>query len=128
MSAHLTSGEIGRCAENAVCSHLIAHGYEIRHRNYAVPRIGELDLVARKGGRLLFIEVKGRTSETFGGAFGSINAGKLNRLRKTALFYLRRFPHQTTEMNEEIIFLAASVLMDDYGTVRKIRLEPLTFA
>ncbi len=111
-----------------MCLRLSTLGYEIVHRNYTLPRIGEIDVVASRGKQLVFIEVKGRTSDRFGGAFGAMTQGKMNRLRVVALHYLGRFSHQSHEMNEDIMFLAASVLMDDYGTVRNIRFEPLEFA
>ena len=124
MTAGLSSAEIGRCAENAVCEHLITHHYEILCRNYCVPRMGELDLVARKGDRLMFVEVKGRVNLGFGGPFAALTVKKQLRLRRTALHYLQRYDG----MNNEIIFLAAAVWLDDQGTVRNIQLEPIYFA
>lgn len=85
-------------------------------------------MVARKGERLLFVEVKGRVSSGFGGPFAAMTAVKQQRLRRTAQIYLQRFLNDQSDLNNEIIFLAAAVLMDDYGTVRNIRLEPLYFA
>lgn len=127
MTARLTTAEIGRCAENAVCSFLLEKQYTILHRNYAVARIGELDLVARKGGRLMFIEVKGRVNDQLGGPFAAITVAKRLRLRKTAKHYLKHVGIPDPEMNNEIIFLAAGVLLDDHGTVRKMQFEPLDF-
>jgi len=83
--------------------------------------------VALKGGRLLFVEVKGRVNEQFGGPFAALNVAKRLRLRKTAEHYLKHVGIPDAEMNNEIIFLAAGVLLDDHGTVRKMQFEPLYF-
>jgi putative endonuclease len=123
MTMRMTASEIGRCAENAVCEHLIVHHYEIICRNYSIPSIGEIDLIARKGERILFVEVKGRVNLNFGGPFAAITVKKQQRLQRTAQYYLQR----NDVMNNEIIFLAAAVWLDDQGTVRNIRLEPLFF-
>lgn len=127
MTARLSTAEIGRCAENAVCSFLLGKQYTILHRNYAVARIGELDLVARKGNRLLFVEVKGRVNDQYGGPFAAMTANKRLRLKRTAVNYLKYTGLSDTEMNIEIIFLAAGILLDDHGTVRKMQFEPLEF-
>lgn len=119
-----TSGEIGRIAENAVCAELVAHQYRICCRNYLLPRLGELDIVAERQERLLFVEVKGRVGDGFGGPFAALTAAKRKRLRKTAEHYLQRH----LEMHNDIIFLAAAVWLDSQGTVRKIRYEPIEFA
>ncbi len=56
---------IGRWGEQAAADFLHEHGYEITGRNLRTP-YGEIDLVARKEGLTIFIEVKARTSRSFG--------------------------------------------------------------
>lgn len=60
--------------------HIVARNYRCRH--------GELDLVARDGDTLVFIEVRRRTGNSFGGAAASINAAKRQKLLKAARHYL----------------------------------------
>lgn len=55
--------ESGRVAENAVADFLQAKGYSIVRRNYR-KRIGEIDLIAQKGRRMHFIEIKSRSTGT----------------------------------------------------------------
>lgn len=56
-------------------------------QNYHV-RGAELDLVARDGELLVFVEVRQRTSDRFGSAAESIGPAKQRRLRRAALSYL----------------------------------------
>ncbi len=56
---------VGRWGEQAAVRFLGEHGYEIRERNVRTP-YGEIDLVACKEGVTVFVEVKARTSRSFG--------------------------------------------------------------
>jgi putative endonuclease len=56
-------------------------------------RHGEIDLIMRDGGTLVFVEVRYRASERFGGAAASVDAGKRARLSAAAGYYLAR--HRT---------------------------------
>jgi putative endonuclease len=55
-------------------------------------RQGELDLVMQDGGTLVFVEVRYRASERFGGAAASVDARKQARLLAAAGYYLARHP------------------------------------
>ena len=56
---------VGSCGEDAACEYLKAHGCEIVERNMRT-RCGEIDIIARDGGCLVFVEVKTRGSDSFG--------------------------------------------------------------
>lgn len=77
----------GRDAEARAERYLISRGLSIVTRNYRC-RYGEIDLIAREGATLVFVEVRARRSGAFGGAAASITAAKRNKLRRTALHYL----------------------------------------
>ena len=79
----------GEAAETLAASFLCAQGLVIAERNYRC-RFGEIDLVARDGSTLVFVEVRQRRSESFGGAAGSITAVKRARLLAAARHYLAR--------------------------------------
>ena len=83
-SAHIADGAK---AEALAARHLEAHGLTIVARNVR-SRFGEIDLVAREGETLVFIEVRLRRSAGFGGAAASITATKRLRLVKAAAGYL----------------------------------------
>jgi len=57
--------------------------------NFRAP-VGEIDLIARDGECLVFIEVKARESFSYGFPEEAITRNKQNRIRKTALYYLLR--------------------------------------
>ena len=79
----------GDPAENLAAAFLERQGLKILERNYRC-RFGEIDLVARSGGVLVFVEVRARKSEAFGGAAGSITAAKRRRLVAAARHFLAR--------------------------------------
>jgi putative endonuclease len=79
--------ETGAIAENIAADYLSKRGYKIRERNYRT-REGEIDIIAEKDGTLIFIEVRAKTSKTFGSAEESITERKKKRLIALAESYL----------------------------------------
>ena len=77
----------GAEAERLGAAFLEARGLSIIERNYR-RRCGELDLVARDGATLVFVEVRLRRGRSFGGAAASITAAKRKRLIQAASLYL----------------------------------------
>lgn len=81
---------VGGAAEEAAASFLEAHGLSVVSRNFRT-RMGEIDLVARDGATLVFVEVRLRSgSARFGGAAGSIDRAKRSRIIAAARQYLAR--------------------------------------
>ena len=81
--------EFGQKAEDAACRFLKGHGYDIVARNWR-SRFGEIDIVARDGAVLVFVEVKARTGTGHGGAEGAVDRHKQRRLIITARQFLAR--------------------------------------
>ncbi len=79
----------GAAAEVLAAEYLQTRGLEIVERNYRC-RGGEIDLIAREGEVLVFVEVRLRTNPTFGGAATSITSAKRRRLVVAANYYLAR--------------------------------------
>jgi putative endonuclease len=77
----------GEMAEDRACQLLKSEGYEIVARNWRC-RSGEVDIVARDGTTLVFVEVKSRRSETFGGPEGAVHAAKQRRIVSAARAFL----------------------------------------
>jgi putative endonuclease len=79
----------GAMAEALAAEFLKQRGLIIVERNWR-RRCGELDLIARDGDTLVFVEVRLRRARAFGGAAASITAVKQHRLIKAAGLYLAR--------------------------------------
>ncbi|TAK29741.1 MAG: YraN family protein [Chloroflexota bacterium] len=78
---------LGHYAEELVARHLDRKGWQIVQRNYHC-RWGEIDLIARDQGCLVFVEVRARRGDAFGTAAESITPRKAARLLASAQFYL----------------------------------------
>jgi putative endonuclease len=74
---------LGQRGERLAEDFLASAGLVILDRNWRCPQ-GEIDLVAREGDELVFVEVKTRTTTAFGHPLEAITAVKLARLRRLA--------------------------------------------
>lgn len=81
--------KLGVQAEHLAAEFLSRQGLVITLHNYQC-RFGEIDLIARDGATLVFVEVRSRKNAAFGGAAASITATKRAKLLKTARHYLSR--------------------------------------
>ena len=79
--------QFGQASELQAEQFLLAKGYRILDRNVRT-RLGELDLVADDHGVVVFVEVKGRATEAFGGALLAVDRRKQVKLTKLAAQYL----------------------------------------
>jgi putative endonuclease len=84
MSAKLRCGSEG---ERAAAKFLERRGYRILASNYRT-RLGEIDLIAEDRGTLVFIEVKARTTDRFGGPAEAITLTKQARITRLAQQFL----------------------------------------
>lgn len=109
---HLRRGALG---EATARRHLEGRGLRFLAANFRCPR-GEIDLVFRDGGCLVFVEVKTRSREDWTRPAAAVNAGKRRRLSVTALEYLRRVGHPAVPIRFDVV----EVLLQD-GAVREVR-------
>jgi putative endonuclease len=79
--------QVGKAGEEAAVRYLCQQGYRIVERNYRC-RFGEIDLIARDGKTLTFIEVKTRRSQRFGPAAAAVTLEKQRHLIKASQLYL----------------------------------------
>ena len=79
----------GQRAEQLAAAHLRRAGYTIETANVRFP-VGELDLIARDGETLCFIEVRSRSSTQFGLASESLTSTKRRHFVKAVQWYLQR--------------------------------------
>jgi putative endonuclease len=83
--------ELGIRGERIAERHLVARGLTVIDRNWRCPQ-GEIDLVLRDGDETVFVEVKTRTSVTFGHPLEAITVAKLARLRRLAAAWCAAHP------------------------------------
>ena len=79
---------LGDRGEMAACGFLKEKGYEILEKNYKC-KIGEIDVIARRAGRLAFIEIKTRTSVQFGMPQEAVDLKKQEKIFKLAQWYMK---------------------------------------
>jgi len=78
---------LGKRGEDAACEELVRRGYAILARRYRT-RFGEIDIVARDGDAMVFVEVKARRTSRRGMAAEQIPFWKRRRITAMALDYL----------------------------------------
>ncbi len=78
----------GRAAEDAAAALLERSGYRIIARNVRLPG-GEIDIIARDGATIAFVEVKARARGTFGSAVAAVDGRKRATLRALAADWLQ---------------------------------------
>jgi len=78
----------GEKGEDIACDYLRSRGYRIVERNYRCP-LGEIDIVARDGDAIVFVEVKSRKSEEFGDPQLAVGMEKQKKVSRISLTYLK---------------------------------------
>lgn len=105
---------IGLRAEDAAATYLHEQGARILLRNYRC-RCGELDIVAQLGeSELAIVEVRTRSSNAYGGAAGSVDAGKRQRLIRAA----SRLLQQRSDLAQLRVRFDVIVVSDPFGDPR----------
>ena len=93
VKARPRSAIVGSWGEDQATSFLEAHGYTIVGRNVRPNKRDEIDIVARIGETLVFVEVKTRQSEDFGRPVMAVDKDKRHALNRAAAAFLRAAKH-----------------------------------
>lgn len=93
------TNEIGTLGENTACNYLIKNGYTIQKRNFRL-KCGEIDIIAKKDGCVVFVEVKTRRSAMYGQPSEYVDYRKQAKIRKTAMCYIKSLD---TDMRFDVI-------------------------
>ncbi|MBF0520470.1 MAG: YraN family protein [Nitrospirae bacterium] len=99
--------ETGKLGEALAEKFLKKSGYKILERNYR-NKVGEIDIIAKEGDCIVFVEVKTRQGDTFGMPVEAVNAAKRRKIKSTALMYMKTF--KTEPM---VRFDVISVMIND---------------
>ncbi|HDQ46160.1 MAG TPA: YraN family protein [bacterium] len=87
MSPESKRQTMGRAGEDAAAAYLERAGYVILHRNYRAGR-GEIDIVAKDGGTLVFVEVKSGRAGRYGDPLDRVDIHKQRQIARIASLYL----------------------------------------
>lgn len=104
----------GAYYENLVAEYLKTQGYEILEKNYRC-RIGEIDLIAKEGETLVFVEVKYRRDDKMGNPKEAVNRKKQKKISMAASYYLMR---ECGRMDIPCRFDVAAVLGEQIEVVK----------
>jgi len=113
----LSRPQLGRIGEDAAARYLQSQGYAILERNYRGPR-AEVDLIARQGGLLVFVEVKARLAPAPLAPAQSVTAHKQQRLASVARHYLAT----RAQGDWQVRFDVVEVMISPAGRVQDLRL------
>lgn len=111
MAAH--NRRVGQEGEDLAARWYLDRGYEVVVRNWRC-REGELDMIVRRGRLYVFVEVKSRTSEAFGGPAEAVGHAKQARVRRLAARWL---DYEAPERARAIRFDVAAVLRGEIEVV-----------
>ncbi len=87
----MTRHERGQLGEDFAARQLADAGYDILQRNYRI-RGGEIDIIARGHGYIVFAEVKLRTENAMVSGLDAVDIAKMRRIYKTAVKWLLEHP------------------------------------
>jgi putative endonuclease len=118
--------ETGKLGEKLAEEFLNKNGYRIIERNFHT-RFGELDLIATKNGKLIFIEVKLKIGDDFGTPEEMITPTKLRQVTKTAESFLLMKPEIRKVYDSYQVDAVCIVLTHDREIERINHYENLTF-
>lgn len=93
---------LGKYGEDLAVRYLEGEGLVVMARNWRCS-LGELDVIAREGSRLVVCEVKTRRSEAFGSPFEAVGPRKVRRLRQLAIRWLEEQQIHVPEIRFDVI-------------------------
>lgn len=107
----------GKKGEEAAAAFLTKEGYRVIERNFRCP-LGEIDIIALDSGTLAFVEVKTRSSVSFGLPEEAVNYRKRHQIAKVAQFYISRKKLFDNPARFDVV---AVTIMDGKEEVRVIK-------
>ncbi len=83
---------LGQWGEWVACGYLVGKGYRVVARSWRAGRLGEIDLIVRRGRVLAFVEVKTRRGGRFGSPEEAVDSRKQRRLLLLAETFVHSLP------------------------------------
>ena len=101
-SRKTTRQRLGQHSERFAVRLLQSQGYTIQETNVRFP-VGEIDIVAREGETLCFVEVRSTASSQWGGPLASVTNRKRRHLIRAAQWYLSRLPRLPSQTRFDVV-------------------------
>ena len=99
----------GRAGEELAAAFLVEKGLAVVERNFRCPG-GEIDLICRDRGTLVFVEVKTRSGDVRGEPGEAVGRAKRRHIRRTAYQYLRELGHPAVVYRYDIVEILLEVI------------------
>jgi putative endonuclease len=109
--------KLGRAGESMARQHLQKQGYRILEQNYRT-RLGEIDLIARHRDTLVFVEVKTRSSDRYGGPRFAVPPAKQKKLSTLALGYLKKTRQMDCKARFDVVLIQAGDAFPEIETIQ----------
>ncbi len=87
----MNNRQLGAKGEQIACDYLVKNGYEIIERNKHFSKFCEIDIIAKYKKKLVFVEVKTRSTNNFGTPFEAISKTKYQNIKTGALSYIKNY-------------------------------------
>jgi len=107
---------IGNRAEKLALKHLKKKGLKLIETNFNC-RYGEIDLIMQDDDYLVFVEVRYRKNQQYGGALASIDQHKQLKLRRSAEYYLMRYKKTDSPCRFDILCVDGSLNNPHYDWI-----------
>lgn len=99
--------QFGKESESVAATRLIKMGYTILERNFRTNR-GEIDIIAKEGDTIVFVEVKARKSDRFGSPKAAVTFKKQKKMSVTALSYLKATKQTHVKARFDVVAISVS--------------------
>ncbi|WP_347491584.1 YraN family protein [Desulfoscipio sp. XC116] len=93
---------LGIAGENIAAAYLQKKGLQVIERNFRC-RLGEIDIIARQGKYLVFVEVRARSSASCGLPEESITAAKIKKLQRLAQAYMAIKSYKNLDVRFDVV-------------------------
>ena len=101
----MTNQQFGALGEKYAAEYLKKQHYKILHKNYK-NKLGEIDIIARDGGEIAFIEVKTRSADPYLTGQYAVDKRKQFHIMRTAAYYIES-THCTLQPRFDVIEVEA---------------------
>lgn len=97
--------QFGKKSESLAVRYLKKNGYKILERNYR-NKLGEIDIIAKEGETLVFVEVKARKTHVFGNPKWAVTSKKQRKISMVALYYLKASKQAHVKARFDVVALS----------------------